>query len=53
LREKDIIYPEPKLVDQIEYLYGMVDGADQMMGKDVYDRLEVLTKEFETVKAKL
>jgi len=50
LRKKDIIYPQPKLIDQIEYLYYMLNGADQMMGKDVYDRFEELSKAFEEVK---
>jgi photosystem II stability/assembly factor-like uncharacterized protein len=53
LRAKDIIYPQPQLIDQIEYLYYMLDRADQMMGKDVYDRLEVLTTAFEQVEAQL
>jgi hypothetical protein len=31
----------------------MLDRADQMMGEDVYDRLEVLTTAFEEVEAQL
>lgn len=50
LREKDIIYPQPMLIDQMEYLYYMTNGADQMMGKDAYDQLEKLSSEFNKVK---
>jgi hypothetical protein len=50
LRKKDIIYPQPKLIDQIEYLYNMVNGADQMMGKDVYDRYEELYQAYSELK---
>jgi len=50
LREKDITYPQPQLIDQMEYLYYMTNGADQMMGKDAYDQLEFLTNEFKKVK---
>ena len=52
IREKDITYPQPMVIDQIEYLYYMTTGADQMMGKDAYDQLEKLTKQFEAFKQK-
>jgi hypothetical protein len=32
-------------IAQINYLYGIVNGADQVPGKDVYDRLEELKAE--------
>lgn len=38
-----IIYPQPMLVDQISYLMGMLDRADQKPGRDAYVRLEELT----------
>lgn len=53
LRKKDIIYPQPKLIDQMEYLYNMTGRADQVMGKDAYDQLEKLVQEFDAFKAKL
>jgi len=43
--EKDMIYPEPKLLDQIEYLGYMLRGADQRPGDDAYARLAELTKQ--------
>ncbi len=39
-------YTQPMLVSQIEYLYGMLDRADQRPGQDMFDRLEVLRREF-------
>lgn len=53
LRKEDIIYPQPKIIDQIEYLYYMTNGADQMMGKDAYDQLKKLKDQFEQVKKDL
>lgn len=53
LREKDITYPQPKIIDQMEYLYYMTNGADQMMGKDAYDQLEHLKESFDKVKSGL
>jgi hypothetical protein len=35
-------YTQPMLVDQVNYLYGIVRRADQRPGKDVQERLEVL-----------
>lgn len=37
------IYPTPRILDQINYLYGMLDQADQKPGQDVYIRLKELT----------
>lgn len=37
-------YPQPMLIDQIGYLEGMLDGADQKPGRDAYIRLEELEK---------
>ncbi|MEM1358339.1 MAG: hypothetical protein AAGF89_09080 [Bacteroidota bacterium] len=42
-------YRKPMLIDQIGYLYGIVRGADQVPGQDVYQRL----KELKTEKAEL
>jgi len=38
-------YTQPKLISQISYLYGIVNRADQMPGKDAFDRYEELVKE--------
>lgn len=35
---EDIRYPQPKLIDQIEYLYSMLNDADQKPGQDAYKR---------------
>ena len=53
LRKKDITYPRPKLIDQMEYLYGMTNRADQAMGKDAYDQLEALSKAFEELNGRV
>ncbi len=39
---EDQSYPQPMLIDQLEYLYGMTSTADQRPGQDAYDRLETL-----------
>lgn len=49
LRKKDITYPQPKLIDQMKYLYYMVTNADQKLGKDVYDQFEKLSRQFEEI----
>jgi hypothetical protein len=41
--EPDVIYAQPQLVSQIEYLAYMLRGADQRPGDDAYARLKVLT----------
>lgn len=51
LREEEgVIYPQPKLIDQIEYLYYMTTGADQKLGKDAFDRFEELNQQFQKIK---
>ena len=40
-------YPQPMLVDQIQYLASMIDQADQLPGKDAYDRFKELKEELE------
>ncbi len=35
-------YPQPKLIDQIGYLLGMIDRADQKLGRDAYLRYDEL-----------
>lgn len=43
LQTADIIYPQPMLTDQIEYLLEMINTADQAPGKEAEDRFGVLT----------
>ncbi len=43
-------YPQNMYVSQISYLYGIVNGADQLPGKDVLERLEELESEFDILK---
>ncbi|MCX2719569.1 WD40/YVTN/BNR-like repeat-containing protein [Lentiprolixibacter aurantiacus] len=38
LKTKDGIYEQPMLVAQLRYLYSMLNQADQIPGKDAYDR---------------
>ncbi len=38
-------YPQPKLVDQISYLFSMLNRADQKPGRDAYVRLDELNQE--------
>jgi hypothetical protein len=42
LTEQSNHYQQPKLVDQVRYLYNLVDQADQVLGKDIYERLDEL-----------
>ncbi len=47
LKTADGIYMKPMLIDQISYLYYMIAEADQLPGKDAYDRYDVLKAQFE------
>lgn len=38
-------YPQPKLVDQISYLFSMLNRADQKPGRDAYVRFDELNQE--------
>jgi len=46
-------YSQPMLVDQISYLYGNLDRADQRPGKDAMDRYESLSSELDVQLQKL
>jgi photosystem II stability/assembly factor-like uncharacterized protein len=39
-------YPQPMLLSQMQYLYRLVQGADQIPGKDVYERFDELKQQF-------
>jgi hypothetical protein len=53
LKTKKGIYMQPMLTDQISYLYSMLNSADQLPGKDAYDRFEELKTVFNELKASL
>jgi hypothetical protein len=40
----DMAYPQPMLVDQIRYLYGMLSRADQPPGGEAHQRLAALSE---------
>lgn len=48
---KEGAYEQPMLVDQLNYLRQQLDQADQRPGKDLYERLEELKKEWAKVNA--
>jgi hypothetical protein len=48
-----IRYSQPKLVDQLEYLYGMTTSADQRVGRDAVVRYRELEEELKRVQAKV
>lgn len=50
LKTKEGIYELPRLVDQISYLYNMLGDADQVPGKDAYERYEELQLSLEGLK---
>ena len=43
-------YMQPMLIDQLKYLYNMVSRADQVLGKDAYNRFEELSNEFDRIR---
>jgi photosystem II stability/assembly factor-like uncharacterized protein len=46
-------YPTTMLLDQLNYLSSMLEGADQRPGRDAYERLDDLTRWHAAVVAKL
>jgi photosystem II stability/assembly factor-like uncharacterized protein len=53
LNTDPIRYSQPKLVDQLEYLYGMTTSADQRIGRDAVARYRELEEELKRVQAKV
>jgi photosystem II stability/assembly factor-like uncharacterized protein len=49
----DISYPQPMLVEQIEYLYDMVTGAPQKPGRDARERYDALAAELEALEREI
>ena len=45
-------YPQPMLIDQINYLYGLLNRSDQAPGKDAIDRFAELKSQFEALSTK-
>ena len=45
------IYMKPMLSSQVSYLYSMLNQADQVPGKDAYERYDELNKLFHALKA--
>ena len=52
LETKEGDYMQPMLIDQFKYLYNMVTEADQVLGKDAYDRFKELSLQFEKITQK-
>jgi hypothetical protein len=50
VRAKDIIYPQPMLVNQVSFLYNMVNRADQAPGVHAADQYTVLVEWFARLK---
>lgn len=46
-------YPQPMLLAQISYLYGMTNGADQRPGDQAYERYEQLRTELDRIVARV
>jgi hypothetical protein len=46
-------YSQPKLVDQLTYLYGMTTSADQRIGRDAVLRLRELEGELKQIQTKV
>jgi len=42
-----IRYPQPMLIDQLEYLYDMITTADQKVGRDGFERYDELRKQLD------
>ncbi|MCX6545294.1 MAG: hypothetical protein NTV05_12900 [Acidobacteria bacterium] len=49
----NIVYPQPKLIDQLRNITRMIGQADQRPGRDAYDRLGDLMKEMAAIQAEL
>ena len=52
LETKEGDYMQPMLIDQFKYLYRMVTEADQVLGKDAYDRFKELSLQLEKITQK-
>ncbi len=50
LETEEGTYMQPMMIDQISYLLSTIRGSDQLPGKDVYDRFDELTAQFNSLK---
>ena len=50
LKNAEGAYPQQMLVAQIEYLYYIIGGADQVLGQDAAERYQELAATFKTLK---
>ena len=50
LQTEDIIYPQPRLTDQIAYLYNMINTADQAPGREATERFAVLSEQLRSLR---
>ncbi|MDX1480204.1 MAG: hypothetical protein R3315_00930 [Woeseiaceae bacterium] len=48
---EDITYPQPMLIDQMDYLYAMLGNADQDPGDEARDRYRVLADRYAEIRA--
>ncbi|MBT8312494.1 MAG: hypothetical protein HKP23_06680, partial [Flavobacteriaceae bacterium] len=53
IKTKEGIYQQPMLAAQWRYLYSMMNQADQLPGKDAYDRYEELITQLNVLKGAL
>ena len=53
IKSKEGIYEKPMLAAQWRYLYSMINQADQVPGKDAYDRYEELNTILERIQSNL
>lgn len=53
LQTAEGIYMQPMLTAQISYLNSMINRADQLPGKDAYDRYAELVQEFQNIKSEM
>jgi photosystem II stability/assembly factor-like uncharacterized protein len=53
LTTNSVRYSQPKLVDQLEYLYGMTTSADQQIGRDAVVRYRELEGELKAIETKV
>lgn len=52
IKTEEGIYMQPMLADQLRYLYNMLGDADQLPGRDAYDRFDELRAQLAALKAK-
>ena len=52
ISSKSVAYSQPMLIDQISYLREMLNTADQLPGKDAYDRFKSLKMEVDNLLSK-